>query len=191
MYNCKRLENWILWKRFISLYKLVFDKLLIACDNKLPRFSCNSVFPHTSESGSKMPFSNCHLVFLSLPLKTEKQVLNINSIYRCQKTWIFTNITRATTEEPGQTLSTFMMGKKKKKAGSKSGNYDRSYNKHTIRVLLKPRCGKPYCGSAKYHANSRCWAQDRESNRHTTRLKPQVSNCANHWRKSQSNAKLL
>lgn len=71
-------------------------------------------------------------------------------------------------------------GKKKKKAGSKSGNYDRSYNKHTIRVLLKPRCGKPYCGSAKYHANSRCWAQDRESNRHTTRLKPQVSNCANH-----------
>lgn len=28
---------------------------------------------------------------------------------------------------------------KKKKAGSKSGNYDRSYNKHTIRVLLKPK----------------------------------------------------
>lgn len=113
MYNSKRLENWILWKRFISLYKLVFDKLLIACYNKLPRFSCNSVFPHTSESGSETPFSNCHLVFLSLPLKTEKQVLNINSIYRCQKTWVFTNITRATTEEPGQTLSTFMMEKKK------------------------------------------------------------------------------
>lgn len=189
MYNCKRLENWILWKRFISLYKLVFDKLLIACDNKLPRFSCNSVFPHTSESGSKMPFSNCHLVFLSLPSKQRNRF------------WISTPFIDARRHGYSPTLHELQQRNldkhcqhlwwEKKKAGSKSGNYDRSYNKHTIRVLLKPRCGKPYCGSAKYHANSRCWAQDRESNRHTTRLKPQVSNCANHWRKSQSNAKLL
>lgn len=125
MYNSKRLENWILWKRFISLYKLVLINYCLLVTVNYQDFHCNSIFPHTSKSGSNKPFSNYNLVFFfPQPAKHRSRFFEYQlAIYGSHKIQEFINITQTTTEVPGQTSPTFMG----KGVGFKSGKYYMNY----------------------------------------------------------------